>query len=113
MPDNTVDDFADNIRKMGVDTTQYDSDDFAYLMKVAKLCTKQSGIPLGLVAGVATSGVTSITIPVIGAVPGYVAGFLAGVLGGTVACTISRMSIKRGLDDLLDDNQTRAKANLL
>lgn len=100
--DHSMDDFAYNLTKMGVDITSYDPNDRLYLLKVAKLCAKQAGIPAGAAVGVAMSGVGSVTIPVLGAVPGYIAGFLAGAIGGTVACTIARTSMKRDLDWLLE-----------
>lgn len=110
---NTVEDFAENIHDMGVDITGYDKQDLHYLWKVAKLCSKQAGLPLGLAVGAATSGAGTVTIPLLGAVPGYIAGFLAGSVGGTFACTLSRFSIKQALDQLLSDGETRAKMSSL
>jgi len=81
----------------------YEPDDVAYLFQSAKYCAKVTGIPMGGAAAVALAGAGSVTIPVVGAVPGYVAGFLAGALGGTVVCTVSRLSIKRDLDKLIQD----------
>ena len=114
MPKNSsIDDFADNMIKLGVDIFQYSPNDRMYIYQVAKLCAKQAGIPLGAATGVAMSGVGSVTLPLVGAVPGYVAGFLAGAIGGTVACTIGRMSFKRDLDNLLDNSSPGTKGRLV
>jgi hypothetical protein len=105
--------FAANTRKMGVDIMGYNPNDRIYLYKVAKLCAKQAGLPLGITSGVAMSGVGSVTIPVFGAVPGYLAGFLAGAFAGTLTCTMVRLSMKRDLDRLLNDTPSNVKGKVI
>ena len=111
--DQSLDNFSENLVKMGVDITSYHPNDLVYLWKVGKLCAKQAGLPLGAAVGVASAGVGSMTVPVIGVVPGYVAGFLAGAVGGTLACTIARMSLKRDLDKLLSSTPQFVKKNVI
>ena len=81
----------------------YEVSDVKYLLQAAKSCARTLGLASGASAGVALAGVGSVTIPGVGAVPGYVAGFLAGLVGGTAVCTIQRASIKRELDQMLQD----------
>ena len=79
----------------------YSYSDAEYLLNVAKLCAKTSGIPLAGVGGVALAGAGSIAIPGVGAVPGWIVGALAGFVGGTTACVIARAGMKPALDQIL------------
>lgn len=106
-------DFAESMKRLGVDITAYNANDKMYLLKVAKLCAKQAGIPVGAAIGIATAGAGSVTLPVVGAVPGYVAGFLAGFVGGMAACIIARVGMKRDLDKILQETTDVTKARVL
>ena len=81
----------------------YDRDSVRYLFKVAKICAKTAGVPLGAATGLMTSGIGTVAVPGVGAVPGYVVGALSGFLSGTVICTMSRMGLKKELDKLLEN----------
>ena len=81
----------------------YSYSDLEYLLKVAKICAAQGGIPLAGVGAVGLAGAGSVMIPVVGAIPGWVAGALAGFVGGTVTCTMGRMALKPELDRILSD----------
>lgn len=115
MPNNNIslEEFAANTRKMGVDITGYNPNDKLYLFNVAKLCAKTAGVSMGAVGGLFGTTMGSVTVPVIGSVPGFVAGFLAGAIGGTVSCTIARMSMKRDLDQFLNDSSTDVKGKVI
>ncbi len=81
----------------------YQEADLAYLLQVAKRCSREAGVPMGAASGAMTAGVGAVTVPGVGAIPGWVAGALAGYLTGTVMCTVVRGSMKKELDALVQN----------
>ena len=93
--------FGRDLHNEGVDITGYSESNLRYLLRISKMCAKQSGIPVGAATGIVGAKIGgTITLGTL-TLPTFVAGFLAGFVGGTATCVIGRGAIKPVLDDIL------------
>lgn len=99
--DQEINKFALGLQRESIDITGYSKNNLRYLLNVAKMCSKQSGVPAGVMVGIGGAAIGgTVTLGTL-TIPSYAAGFLAGFIGGTVNCMIGRSAIKPALDSIL------------